>query len=73
MQTSCACGSNFTIEHSMSCPKGGFPSIRHNEIRDLTAKLLTEVYHDVSVEPDLQTLTGELPMAFGEDAMKGAF
>ena len=59
MPTSCACGSNFTIEHSMSCPKGRFPSIRHNEIRDLTAKLLTEVCHDVSVEPDLQTLTGE--------------
>ena len=55
MSTSCACGSNFT----MSCPKDGFPSIRHNEIRDLTAKLLTEVCHDVSVEPDLQTLTGE--------------
>ena len=41
----------------MSCPTGGFPSIRHNEIRDLN--LLTEVCHDVCVEPDLQPLTGE--------------
>ena len=39
----CGCGEKFTIEHAMSCPKGGFPSIRHNEVRDLTATLLTEV------------------------------
>ena len=32
----------------------GFPSIRHNEIRDITATLLTEVCKDVCVEPDLQ-------------------
>ena len=56
--SSCACGEKFTIEHVMSCPKGGFPSIRHNEVRDLTATLLTEVCHDVCVEPDLQPLGG---------------
>ena len=59
MPSSSACGSNNTIEHSLSCPKGGLPSIRHNEIRDLTANLLTEVCHDVCVEPELQPLTGE--------------
>ena len=32
----CACGTKFTVEHSFTCPKGGCPSIRHNEIRDLT-------------------------------------
>ena len=47
------------IRDAMSCPKGGFPSIRHNEVRDLTATLLTKVCHDVCVEPDLQPLTGE--------------
>ena len=26
-----------------SCPKGGFPSLKHNEIRDLIANLLTEI------------------------------
>ncbi len=40
-------------------PRTLFPSIRHNEIRDITADLLTEICHDVSVEPDLQPLTGE--------------
>ena len=55
----CGCGARFSIEHSLSCPKGGFPSIRHNEIRDLTANLLTEICSDVRIEPDLQPLTGE--------------
>ena len=49
----------FSIEHALSCPKGGFPILRHNEIRELTANLLTEVCHKVSIEPDLQPLTGE--------------
>ena len=43
----------------MGCPCGGFPSIRHNELRDITAELLTEVCHSVGVEPTLQPLTGE--------------
>ena len=43
----------------LSCPKGGFPSIRHNEIRDLTATLLTVVCSSVTIEPDLQALTTE--------------
>ena len=30
--THCACGANFSVEHVFSCPRGGFPSIRHNEI-----------------------------------------
>ena len=47
----------FSVEHALSCPKGGFPTIRHNEIRDLTASLLTEVCHKVSIEPDLQRET----------------
>ena len=55
----CACGTHFSVDHALSCPKGGFPSIRHNEIHDLTANLLSEVCSDVSIEPDLQPLTGE--------------
>ena len=43
----------------MVCSKGGFPTLRHNEIRDITADLLTEVCHDVAIEPMLQPLTGE--------------
>ena len=55
----CSCGSKFDLEHSLSCKKGGFVRIRHNTIRDLTAKMLTEVCKDVSVEPHLHPITGE--------------
>ena len=58
--TSCACGHDFTIDHCISCPKGGFPSLRHNyEVRDLTAKMMSEVCNNVSIEPRLQPLSGE--------------
>ena len=57
--STCTCGKSFTVEHALSCPLGGFPSIRHNEIRDLTANLMTEVCHNVSIEPHLQPITGE--------------
>ena len=33
--------------HALGCPCGGFPSTRHNELRDITAGLLTEVCHSV--------------------------
>ena len=52
--TRCGCGSNFSVEHALSCAKGGFPTLRHNEIRDITASLLTEVCSEVCVEPELQ-------------------
>ena len=56
---SCECGAKFTVDHLLSCPRGGFPLLRHNDIRDLTATLLTEVCNDVSVEPELQVVTTE--------------
>ena len=59
LPTTCACGSTFTIQHSMSCKKEGFINIRHNDVRDLTAKLLSEIFHDVQVEPTLLPLTGD--------------
>ena len=46
-------------DRALSCPKGGFPILRHNEVRDLTANIMDEVCHDVCIEPSLQPLTGE--------------
>ena len=57
--TLCACGTSFSVEHALSCPKGGLPSIRHNEIRDLTATLLIEVCSQVVTEPELQPVSQE--------------
>ena len=36
-------GKSFTVEHALSCPFRGFPTLRHNEIWNLTANLLSEV------------------------------
>ena len=49
----------FSVEHALSCPRGGFPTLRHNDIRDFTADLLTHVCSNVVIEPELQPLTGE--------------
>ena len=70
--SSCGCGTKFSVEHALSCPKGGFPSIRHNEIRDLTANLLIEVCNDVCIEPDLQPITGETLAGATSNAQDGA-
>ena len=55
----CVCGAQFTIEHALSCHCGGFTSIRHNEVHDITADIMTEVCHGIGVEPHLQPVTGE--------------
>ena len=59
LPTTCVCGSHVSVEHVLLCPKGAFPIICHNKIRDLTASLLTEVCHNVSVELELQPIDGE--------------
>ena len=37
--SSCVCGASFTVEHVLFCHHGVFPSLRHNEIRDITVTL----------------------------------
>ena len=43
----------------MICKNDGFPTLKHNEVRDITADLLKEVCHNVNIEPALQPLSGE--------------
>ena len=59
----CSCGTAFSVDHVMTCHMGGIPNIRHNEIRDLTASLVTEVCHNVSIEPLLQPLSGRVVLS----------
>ena len=59
MPLQCTCGKNFMVEHALSCSHGGLPSIRHNELCDITAELLSEVCHNVGTEPSLQPITDE--------------
>ena len=43
----------------MSCKKGRFICIRHNDLRDLTANMTSEVCKDTEIEPKLTPLSGE--------------
>ena len=35
LPSECACGSKFNVQHAISCKKGGFVTLRHNEVRDI--------------------------------------
>ena len=59
LPTTCVCGSKFDIQHALTCKRGGFIGIRHDELRNFTAEVLSEVCNDVVVEPLLTPLTGE--------------
>ena len=55
----CACGQSFDLTHAVHCEKGGYIHMRHDEIRDTFANLMSEVCYDVEIEPKLQSLQGE--------------
>ncbi len=57
--SNCACGSKFDVTHALNCPRGGFITIRHNEVRDFLAQMISQVQNDVETEPHLQPLDGE--------------
>ena len=55
LTTSCPLNLEFDIQHSISCKKVGFifirPLIRHNNLRELTANMMSEVCKDTEIEP----------------------
>ena len=55
--TKCECGSSFDLQHALSCKKGGFVSLRHNDLRNSIASLLKNVCKDVTTEPLLSPLS----------------
>ena len=55
----CVCGQAFTTDHALSCPTGGYPSLRHNDLRDFLVAALSEVAQETAIEPPLQPLSGE--------------
>jgi hypothetical protein len=54
----CQCGASFEVSHALSCPLGGFPTLRHNETRDLLADVMTEAGNSVAIEPTLTPVDG---------------
>ncbi len=70
--TTCSCCINFTVEHALSCAKRWLSSIRHIEVRDFTANLMSEVCHNVAIEPHLQPVTGEVLSGASANRQDGA-
>ena len=56
----CACGEMFTVNHALSCKKGGFIAQRHDTIRDLLTTHISKVCRNVETEPLLQPLDNEV-------------
>ena len=59
LPSKCTCGLSFSVDHTLNRPTGGMPTIRHNEVRDFTGKVITVVCHDVCLKLSLQPLKGE--------------
>ena len=59
LPSKCACGQAFDTNHAMNCKKGGFVTIRHNNVKDFEANLLKTVCNDVEIEPKLQPIEND--------------
>ena len=52
----CACGVKFGLHHGLSRKKVVLVTIRHNQGRNITAKLLNEICNNVQIKSQLQSL-----------------
>ena len=59
LPTSYPWGGKFDIQHSMTWRKDDFLNIRHNDFRDLTANMMSEVCKYTKIELKLAPLSGE--------------
>ena len=59
LQHMCSCRAKYDLQHSLSCKKRGFVTLRLNHLRNIIANLIDQICHDVRVEPPLPTLTDE--------------
>ena len=55
-----ACGEMFTVNHALSCKKGGFVAQRHDTIRDLVTSHISKVCRNVETEPLLRLVDNEV-------------
>ena len=70
LPTSCPCGQKYDVTHALNCKKGGFVTMRHNNVRDFEADLLSKIVNDVETEPELQPVTGEVFNGLSGDASR---
>ena len=49
----CRCGEKNSVDHTLNCRLGGYVTMRHNNIRNFEAHLLSDICKDVKIEPEL--------------------
>ena len=57
--SNCPCDQKFNVTHALNCKKGGFVTMRHNNIHDFEANLIRIMQNDVEVESQLQQVENE--------------
>ena len=50
----------YNTTHLLNCKKGGFFTIRHNNIKDQKANFLVKIYADVETKPFLQSIERDI-------------
>ena len=53
------CGQKINVKHALSCKKGVFITIRHNQVRETTANLIKMICKDLKIKPPLRPLSGK--------------
>ena len=66
----CPCGQKYNVTHALNCKKGGFVAMRHNNLRDFEADMLSKIVNDVETEPELQPVTGEIIEGLSRNASR---
>ena len=49
----CGCGEKNSVDHTLNCKLGGYVTMRHNNLRNFEASLLSDICKDVKIEPEL--------------------
>ena len=60
LPSTCACEDSFNVPHALSCKKGWFVAMPHDNIKDTLTSLLGKVYKDVQSEPHLIPLENKV-------------
>ena len=58
LPATCPFGQTYNTTPALNYKKGGFFTIRHNNIRDYEANLLAKIHTDVQTEPSLRPMEG---------------
>ena len=67
------CGLPFTLEHALSCRKGGLVVARHNEIRDIIGDMASLVWSNVIREPVIREASGDDSALVADLSVRGVW